>query len=124
MPSFLIKKKSNIHGFGIFTQKNIKKGINFYIVPQNRILGRAMKRCAYIGNGKWAYDNNVLNWINHSCHPNTLLKIGKNITLISKKSIKKEQEITCDYKKTEINGKKLKCNCKKKNCRLFFLIKE
>lgn len=122
MEDFLIKKKSKIHGKGVFTKKDLQKGKKFYIVPTNKISNKPKRGFAFIGGDKWVNDKKVLNFVNHSCNPNTNLIVSKkNPYLISKKKIKKGEEITCDYNKTEKGGEKIKCNCKSKNCRGYFL---
>lgn len=124
MSYFLMKKKSKIHGFGIFTKKDLEKGVVFYKIPLTKIYDKPKDRCAYIGKNKWVSDNKILNWINHSCEANTILKIkGKSPVLITKKDIKAGEEITCNYNLTEINGSRVKCFCKSKSCGGYFLRK-
>jgi SET domain-containing protein len=118
----LNKRKSKIHGFGIFPSKEIKKNKVFYKVSLNKILIKPRKKCAYIGRGKWVSDR-VLNYVNHSCSPNSKLILGKKPYLKSIKKIKKGEEITVNYNLTEKGNKKIKCNCKSKNCKGFFKIK-
>ncbi len=123
--SFLRKKKSKIHGFGIFTTRKIKKGEVFYKVPLRTIYKEPKSRCAYIGNGRFVSDERVLNWVNHSCEPNTILDIKKKIpTLKAKRDITVGEEITCNYNLTEINGVKIQCKCGNKKCKGFFLRRE
>ena len=74
--NILVKRKSKIHGKGIFTLKNIKKGKMFYSIPINKLSNLPRRRWAYIGKGKWIKDNKVLNWINHSCGANSKLNIN------------------------------------------------
>jgi SET domain-containing protein len=112
---FLIKKKSKVHGFGIFTKKDIKKGERFYVIPTNTISKENKYRWAYIGKGRYVCDKIILNWVNHSCDPNTILSIKTNTpALIARNNILAGEEIVCDYKKTEIKKPKFKCLCK--NC--------
>lgn len=119
---FLVKKKSKIHGEGIFTTKPIKRNDILYLVPINKTDSRPHKRWAYIGKRMWVDDPEVLNFINHSCNPNTKLDIKSNQPkLITIRDIKKDEEITCDYSLTEKKGRKIKCNCKGKACRGYFL---
>ena len=123
--TFLHKKRSKIHGFGIFTQKDISKGTVFYTIPVTKIHDKPKPRFAHIGKNRYVNDNQVLNWINHSCEANTTLNLkGKQPKLIAKKNIKSGDEITCDYDLTEKNGNKVKCTCRKEKCRKTFLRKE
>ncbi len=111
---FLKKKPSRIHGFGIFTNRPIKKGEKFYSIPPGKIFNRNMPRCAHIGNGKYVSDEKVLNWVNHSCRPNCALNISQQPPALEANSdIIEGEEITCDYRKTEIDREsfKFKCNC-------------
>jgi SET domain-containing protein len=118
----LLKKKSKIHGFGIFTDFLIKKGSSFYKIPKEEIIDYPKKRCAYIGNGKWVCDRKVLNWVNHSCNPNCVLDLTRKC-LISAKDINSGEEITLDYNKTEHGNIKIKCKCNAENCKGYFLIR-
>jgi SET domain-containing protein len=115
----LEKRKSKIHGIGIFTNTPIKNGEVFYTIPRDRTYRKARKRCAKIGN-IWIEDKKVLNWVNHSCNPNSKIDI-KNASLIAIRDIKPDEEITVDYNKTETGGVKVKCNCKSEKCRGYFL---
>jgi len=55
--------------------------------------------------------------INHSCSPNSGLKVGKDVLLFAIKNIQKGEEITYDYSTVQDDGWKMKCLCKKRNCR-------
>nr|MBA4404903.1 hypothetical protein [Nanoarchaeum sp.] len=121
MMELLIKKKSNIHGIGVFTTQLIKKDTAFYEISTNNILNKPKSKCAHIGMNKWVSDEKVLNYINHSCDPNTILDITNKPKLVAKRDIKSGEEVTVDYNKTEINGVKVPCNCKCKNCKMYFL---
>lgn len=115
----LKKRKSKIHGKGISTTSAIEKEREFYKIPQTNIYSEPQKKCAKIGN-IWIDDNKVLNWVNHSCCPNSKINL-RNKSLIAVRKIKPNEEITLDYNKTEKNGTKVKCRCKCKNCRGYFL---
>lgn len=67
-----------------------------------------------------ASDNpNDMRFINHSCDPNTYLRVMKNrVEFYALKSIKKGEELSCDYGETHHDGK-LPCRCGAKNCRGF-----
>jgi len=121
MTSFLFKKKSKIHGIGIFSKKEIEKSSAFYVVPAKNILDKPKSRCAHIGKNRWISDKKVLNFINHSCNPNSILDTKKEPKLVAKRKIKIGEEITVDYNKTEKGGKKISCNCVEENCKKYFL---
>lgn len=116
----LVKRKSKIDGFGIFSNGKIEKGNVFYIVPLNIIYNYPKPRCAFIGKNKFVCDKKVLNYINHSCNPNAKLKITGKPRLISIKNINPGDEIVCNYNLTEKGGVKVKCTCGNKNCRGYF----
>jgi SET domain-containing protein len=62
---------------------------------------------------------NDMRFINHSCDPNTYLRVMKNrVEFYALKNIKKGQELSCDYGETHHDGK-LPCRCGAKNCRGF-----
>lgn len=117
----LIKKLSKIHQVGIFTNQDIKKNGIIYEVPLNIILTKPKPKCAFIGNNQWVCDENVLNYINHSCDPNAVLDLSTKPKLVAKRDIKNDEEITVDYDKTERNGRQIKCSCQSKNCKKYFL---
>ena len=117
MEANLIKKKSKIHEKGIFTEKPIKKGVKFYLISLEKTYKNPKKRCAKI---KEVYvdDKNILNWVNHSCEPNTkICFMGGKPALKSLINIKKDEELTVDYNKTELKKNKIPCKCYSKKCK-------
>lgn len=62
---------------------------------------------------------NIDDFFNHSCNPNSGLKInGKKVFLIAIEDIKKDDEITWDYSTTmDEDDWEMDCNCDSKNCR-------
>jgi len=121
MKYFLFKKKSNIHGIGAFSRSEIGKGSVFYIIPIKNIFNHPEAKCAYIGKNRWVSDKNILNFINHSCNPKSILKIRKEPVLVARRKINTGEEITLDYNKTENDGKKVPCSCGEKKCKGYFL---
>lgn len=117
----LIKKKSSIHGIGIFTEQDIKKNVVFYEVPMDLISNDPKERWAHIGKNRWVSDEKVLNYINHSCDSNSRLDISDLPKLIAQRDIKAGEEITVNYNETEKNGEKVPCHCKSKKCKKYFL---
>lgn len=120
----LSKRKSAIHGTGIFAGRDIEKEEIFYNVPMDSIFDKPRFRCAYIGKNRWVDDEEILNYINHSCDCNSILDISDEPKLIAKKKIKVGEEITVDYDQTEKGGVKIVCHCGSVNCRGYFLRKE
>ena len=119
---FLEKNKSLIDGVGIFTTKPIRRGEIFYVIPMDNVAGVPTPRFAHVGEGKYVNDDDVLNWINHSCDPNTILDISQNEPFLkSLRDISAGDEITCDYNQTEGGGTEVLCNCKSTKCKGKFL---
>lgn len=65
-----------------------------------------------------ASDNpNDMRFINHSCTPNTFMRVlKKRVEFYALRNIKKGEELSCDYGETHHEGT-LPCKCKAKNCR-------
>lgn len=62
---------------------------------------------------------NDMRFINHSCDPNTFMRVMKNrVEFYALKRIKKGEELSCDYGETHHEGT-LPCRCGAKNCRGF-----
>lgn len=62
---------------------------------------------------------NDMRFINHSCGPNTFMRVMKDrVEFYALKNIKKGEELSCDYGETHHEGK-LACRCGAKNCRGF-----
>ena len=62
-------------------------------------------------------NSNELRYVNHSCSPNTFMRVcyGR-VEFYSLKPIKKGEELTCNYGPTHHDGK-LKCSCGSPNCK-------
>lgn len=117
-------KESSIHGHGMFSTKDIKKGKTVFIFKGKIInwLVRDQKSSLTgpnwvgIGKSKWIDPIILGERINHSCNPNCGIK-GK-IKVVALRDIKKGEEITIDYSITEIDRLwYMNCHCGSKNCR-------
>ncbi|MEQ1678272.1 MAG: SET domain-containing protein-lysine N-methyltransferase [Chitinophagaceae bacterium] len=63
--------------------------------------------------------SNELRFINHSCDPNVYMRRAyQKVEYYTLRSIKKGEELTCDYGETHHEGT-LPCKCGAKNCRGF-----
>ena len=63
--------------------------------------------------------SNELRFINHSCNPNVYMRRAfKKVEYYTLRTIKKGEELTCDYGETHHEGT-LPCKCGAKNCRGF-----
>lgn len=76
----------------------------------------------YVQIGKNLYmgpSGSIDNFFNHSCNPNSGLKINiEKVILIAIKNIKTKEEITFDYSTTmDEDDWELNCKCDSKNCR-------
>lgn len=135
----LVIKNSKIHGKGIYARKNIPKNKkliqyvgNIVNKKQGDIIADKQSKRAEKNKNKGAvyvfelndkYDldgdikNNHARYINHSCSPNCRVYIRNNkIWIISKKRIKKTQELTYDYGYDIEEFEKHPCRCNSKNC--------
>ncbi len=118
----VIVRKSKIDGLGVFASRDFKKGE--IVIPWDvshqlttvevKNLPKEKKR--YIANldGKNILMQSPANYVNHSCDANTH---ADNFCDIAKRDIKKGEEITSNYSKTEISGFEMICHCGSKNCR-------
>jgi SET domain-containing protein len=124
-------KASRIDGKGAYALKPIparrklgNMGGEIISVREARKRVKQLKRVSMVefGDGR-ALDASVnpndLRYINHSCDPNTYLRVCySKVEFWSLRKIKKGEELTCDYGETHHDGK-LPCRCGAKNCRGF-----
>ncbi|MBU0459203.1 MAG: SET domain-containing protein [Nanoarchaeota archaeon] len=122
----LILEQSKL-GKAVFANKDFKKGeeiIEFRgkIFDYNEIDDNSYEdeHCIQIGKRTYIGPSGELDdFINHSCNPNSGIKvIGKRVILITIKDIKEGEEITWDYS-TALNEDhwEMDCMCQSKNCR-------
>jgi SET domain-containing protein len=126
----LVPKKSKIHRWGIFAGEDIpprRKVIEYLGEKINRMetkrRGDAQDRTIYLFtlDNYWTLDGAVggsgAEFINHCCDPNVTTEIrGGRIIYISRRPIRKGEELTVDYrfdKKVE----KVTCKCGSPKCR-------
>ncbi len=125
----LVKKPSRIHGTGIFTERQISDRETFYEIPLSKVFNKPLPRCARIATNLWVSDEEVLNYVNHSCNPNselsTLIDASSTPCLFSLRPILAGEEITVDYNRTEgPDAIRIKCECQSENCRGYLLRRE
>jgi len=124
-------KKSFIDGLGAFAAENIparKKlgnlGGEVISLREARKRASKTKRVAMVefGDGRAldaSVDPNELRYVNHSCNPNTYMRVAhSNVEFYSLRSIKKGEELTCNYGATHHDGK-LPCRCGAPGCKGF-----
>lgn len=122
-------KKSTIDGKGAFALQRIPAGkkigdLGGEIISLREARKRAgkTKRVAMVefGDGRAldaSINPNELRYVNHSCSPNTYMRVCYNrVEFYTLRIIKKGEELTCNYGPTHHDGK-LKCSCGSINCK-------
>jgi SET domain-containing protein len=122
------RKKSKLHGFGVFALEPINKNKRIIDYAGELISNKQSesredkylsKGCIWVFrvNRNWSRDaavgGNIARFINHSCTPNCWIEVdGKTRTIWVRaaKSIRKGQELTYDYN-TE-GDKVIPCRCR------------
>ena len=123
--------KSKIDGKGAYAQETIparKKigDLGGVIISQReaRRIANETKRVAIVefGNGKAlnaSVNSNALRYINHSCSPNTYMRVLHNrVEFYALRNISDREELTCNYGETHHDGK-LPCRCGAPGCQGF-----
>lgn len=121
-------KPSNIDGKGAFALQPIPAGkkignLGGEVISLREARKRAAKtkRVAMVefGDGRAldaSINANELRYINHSCKPNTYMRVCySKVEFYSLRMIKTGEELTCNYGETHHDGK-LKCRCGAGNC--------
>lgn len=124
----LAVKKSCINGKGCFAVVGFARGkkIAEYTgerisaAEANRRANRRVLRICEI-NSRWSLDGsrggNGTHYINHSCEPNSFMKIlYGHIQFYALRDIRPGEEITIDYEST-LHSDKKRCYCGTKTCR-------
>ena len=122
---------SNIDGNGAFATRSIPAkrkignlGGEIISLKEARKRAAATKRVAMVefGDGRAldaSINPNDLRYVNHSCQPNTYMRVCySKVEFWALRSIKKGEELTCDYGPTHHDGK-LPCRCGAPNCKGF-----
>ena len=122
-------KKSPINGKGCFATRAFAKGrkIAEYageLITTKEAERRAARRrilriCAI--DRRWSLDGarggNGTHYINHSCRPNSYMRITRgHILFMALRDIRPGEEITLDYE-TTLHPDTKKCRCNAKGCR-------
>jgi len=119
-------KKSKLHGKGLFSLRNIKKGEGLFVIKGKKIkfliTNKKKAKTAgvdWIGMGKneWFDPENYYgSYFNHSCNPNAIIK--NKIYVVAFRNIKEGEEITFDYSTNEADiFWNMNCRCGEKECR-------
>ena len=120
---------SRIHGRGCFATARFPKGRKIAEYAGERITTREAERraarrrrlriCAV--DRRWSLDGarggNGTHYINHSCRPNSYMRITRgHILFMALCDIRPGEEITIDYE-TTLHSDKKKCRCNAPGCR-------
>lgn len=124
----LAVRESRINGKGCFATIRFQRGkkIANYAgelisnAEANRRAGRRVLRICAIDN-RWSLDGsrwgNGTHYINHSCEPNSFMKIlYGHIQFYALRDIRPGEEITIDYEST-LHSDRKRCYCGAKTCR-------
>lgn len=124
MATKITYQKSLIHGNGIFSTQEIKRGEVVCIIKGKKFFKINKNLKDVFANPDWV-GFKMNNWVdpavpfkylNHSCSPTSAIR-GK-VTLVALRNIRKGEEITIDYSIIEADDRwHMKCHCGSKNCR-------
>jgi uncharacterized protein len=122
----IIRKRSRLHGFGVFASEPINKNKRIIDYAGELITNKQSEKredvylakgCIWVFrvNRNWSRDaavgGNVARFINHSCKPNCYIDVqGRTIWVRAAKPIGKGEELTYDYN-TE-GDKIIPCRCR------------
>ena len=120
---------SGIHGRGCFAAAFFPKGRKIAEYAGERISareaarrmrGRRVHRVCYISERVYldgARGGNGTHYINHSCEPNSYMRITRgHLLFMALRDILPGEEITCDYISTH-HPDTYRCRCKAEGCR-------
>jgi SET domain-containing protein len=121
-------RPSAIHRWGVYAEERIPAGRKIIEYTGERVSRRETKRRSegplnymFTLDSYWAVDGSVggsgAEFINHSCDPNTYARIVRgHILYMSKRAIRKGEELTIDYH-FDKHVDKVPCSCGVKGCR-------
>jgi SET domain-containing protein len=120
------RKRSKLHGFGVFAVEAINKNKRIIDYAGELILNKnsTPREVRYLKDGciwvfrvnrKWSRDaavsGNVARFVNHSCTPNCWIEIaGQTIWIRASRSIEPGEELTYDY--STVGDKTIQCRCR------------
>jgi SET domain-containing protein len=122
--------RSRIAGKGLFAQAIIRRRqklgeMTGEIIRQREVASRirGKRRIVMVeldhGEALDASRGNALKYVNHSCAPNTYIRIfGKRVEFYALRAIRRDEELTCNYGETHHEGK-LRCRCGSAGCQGF-----
>jgi SET domain-containing protein len=128
IPPRLLRRRSRLHGFGVFAAEPINKNTRIVdyageLIP-NRKSGareaRYLKQgCIWVFrvNRAWSRDaavgGNIARFVNHSCEPNCWIDVDvrtKTIWIRASRAIRRGEELTYDY--ATVGDHTIPCRCR------------
>ncbi len=119
----VVVRKSEIQGKDVFAARDFRKGeiilewdtSEKLTSSQAKKLSEKEKKYLYqAGKCSFILQKPPERYVNHSCEPNTFVRDMKDVAL---RDIKKGEEITSDYSKSETGSWDMECHCGSRNCR-------
>ena len=120
------RRRSKLHGFGVFAAETINKNKRIVDYAGELILNKnsTPREVRYLKEGciwvfrvnrKWSRDaavgGNIARFVNHSCTPNCWIEIaGQTIWIRASRSIEPGEELTYDY--STVGDKTIQCRCR------------
>lgn len=122
----LARRKSAVHGYGVFAAEAIRKGARIIDYAGELIRAEesearedrySAEGCIWVFrvNRAWSRDanvnGNIARFINHACEPNCYFDIeDKTIWIRALRDIRRGEELTYDYKTT--GDRHIPCRCR------------
>lgn len=122
----LVRKRSRLHGFGVFAAESIKKNTRIIdyagqLVRNSESVEREVRYlqdgCIWVFrlNRAWSRDaaigGNIARFINHSCTPNCWWEVvDQTIWIRAARHIRKGEELTYDY--ATVGDHTIRCRCR------------
>jgi len=122
----IIRKRSRVHGYGVFAGERISKNTRIIDYAGELILNSksTAREARYLKQGRiwvfrvnrrWSRDaavgGNIARLINHSCRPNCWWEVvGTTIWIRASRTIEPGEELTYDY--ATVGDKTIQCRCR------------
>ena len=122
----IIRKRSRVHGYGVFAGERISKNTRIIDYAGELILNSksTARETRYLKQGRiwvfrvnrrWSRDagvgGNIARLINHSCRPNCWWEVvGTTIWIRASRTIEPGEELTYDY--ATVGDKTIQCRCR------------
>jgi hypothetical protein len=109
----LAVRPSPIHGKGVFATRKVSPGELMFATGDFTVLPSHTYATVQRSPTEHVLEHQVFCWINHSCHCNAEARfVGNEIQLFSVAEIQPNEEVFCDYRRTEDSiPTPFRCNC-------------